>query len=203
MRVTRAQAEENRRTVVATAGRLFREHGFNGIGLSDLMSAAGLTHGGFYKQFGSKEDLQVEACNSALAGSTERLSEVIESADGDPFAAVVAKYLSRAHRDNISEGCAFAALGADAGRHSKALLQSFEAGIKSHLQLLQRAAGTSSSHEAQNDAAAALSTMVGALVLSRAVQDDALSRQILDAATASLLKRKPARRRKSAKPARP
>jgi len=200
LRVTRAQAEQNRRTVVATAGRLFREHGFNGIGLSDLMSAAGLTHGGFYKQFGSKEDLQVEACDTALAASAEKLSKVIENAEGDPFAALVGQYLSRAHRDNISEGCAFAALGADAGRHNKALLRSFEAGIKNHLDLLQRARGeSSSSREAQNDAVVALATMVGALLLSRAVHDEALSRQILDAATGSLLKGKHARRRKSAK----
>jgi TetR/AcrR family transcriptional repressor of nem operon len=196
LRVTRAQAEENRRTVVATAGRLFREHGFDGIGLSDLMRAAGLTHGGFYKQFGSKEDLQVEACDSALAASAEKWTRMVDSAEGDPLAAIVGRYLSCAHRDNIGEGCAFAALGADASRHNKALLRSFEAGIKSHLEILERATGASSSHDAQNEAAVALSTMVGALLLSRTVQDEALSRRILDAAAGSLLKRRRAPRRK-------
>jgi TetR/AcrR family transcriptional regulator, transcriptional repressor for nem operon len=196
LRVTRAQAEENRRTVVATAGRLFREHGFDGIGLSDLMSAAGLTHGGFYKQFGSKEDLQVEACDSALAASAEKWNRMIESGEGDPLAAIVGQYLSRAHRDNLGEGCAFAALGADASRHNKALLRSFEAGIKSHLDVLQRAISSSSPREAQNDAAVALSTMVGALLLSRTVQDEALSRKFLDAAAGSLLERRRARRRR-------
>lgn len=199
MRVTRAQAEENRRTVVATAGRLFRERGFDGIGLSDLMSAAGLTHGGFYKQFGSKEDLQVEACESALAASAEKWNRVVESGEGDPLAAIVGRYLSPAHRDNLGEGCAFAALGADASRHNEALLRSFEAGIKSHLDILQRATSASSSPEAQNDAAVALSTMVGALLLSRTVQDEALSRKFLDAAAGSILKRKRAPRRKPAR----
>jgi TetR/AcrR family transcriptional repressor of nem operon len=200
LRVSRAQAEENRRTVVATASRLFREHGFDGIGLSDLMSAAGLTHGGFYKQFGSKEDLQVEACDSALAASATKWAQRIEDADGDPLAMVVGQYLSRAHRDNIGEGCVFAALGADASRHNKALLRSFEAGIKSHLDVLQKAlSASSSSRTDQDDAAAALSTMVGALVLSRIVQDEALSRRILDAAAGSLLKGKRVRRRKPAR----
>ncbi|MEJ0038100.1 MAG: TetR/AcrR family transcriptional regulator [Gammaproteobacteria bacterium] len=199
MKVSRAQAEENRRTVVDAAGRLFRKHGFDGIGLSDLMKAAGLTHGGFYKQFKSKDDLVVEACDSALARSAEKWAHVVESAGDDPFARLVSQYLSRGHRDGIDEGCAFAALGSDAARHNKALLGSFEAGIQSHLEILDRAMKASRSRGARNDSAVALSTMVGALLLSRVVEDEALSRRILDGAISSLVKRRRAPRRKPAR----
>ncbi|MFM0739393.1 TetR/AcrR family transcriptional regulator [Paraburkholderia xenovorans] len=189
MRVSRAQAEENRRAVIEAAGRLFREHGFDGIGLNDLMGAAGLTQGGFYKQFRSKDDLAVQACERVLAESSEKMASVVESGADDPLASIVGQYLSCEHRDNVGEGCLFAAVGPDAARHSPALVQTFEASIKSYLQILDAAIQSSPPHGAQSDPAAVLSTMVGALVLSRLVKDENLSRQILDSATGSLLNR--------------
>jgi TetR/AcrR family transcriptional repressor of nem operon len=189
MRVSRAQAEENRRTVINVAGRLFREHGFDGVGLNDLMRAAGLTHGGFYKQFRSKDDLIVQACDRALADSAEERTRLVESAGDDPLAELISRYLSCAHRDNIGEGCAFAALAPDAARHSPALIRSFEEGLKSHLKILDRAMRVSPSHGAQNDPVVVFSTMVGALLLSRIVEDEALSGRVLDAALSSLLNR--------------
>lgn len=207
MRVSRAQAEENRRSVVSTAGRLFREHGIDGIGLSDLMAAAGLTHGGFYKQFGSKDDLVVQACDRALADSAEKWTRMAESGSDDPLAELISQYLSRAHRDRPGEGCAFAALAPDAARHTPELIRSFEAGVKSHLEVLDRVMQASPSREKQSDSAVVLSTMVGALLLSRVVKDESLSRRILDSAIGSLLdrdgapgttrKRTPARKKRS------
>ena len=189
MKVSRAQAEENRRTVINVAGHLFRERGFDGIGLNDLMSAAGLTHGGFYKQFKSKDDLIVQACERALADSAETWSGLVENGGDDPLTELIDHYLSYGHRDHVGDGCAFAALGPDVARHGATLIRRFEESIKSHLDILDRATQVSSSPTAADDPVVIFSTMVGALVLSRIVEDEALSRRILDTAANSLLNR--------------
>jgi TetR/AcrR family transcriptional regulator, transcriptional repressor for nem operon len=195
MRVSRLQAEKNRDAVIDAAARLFRERGFNGIGLDEVMKAAGLTHGGFYKQFKSKEELTVEACDSALANSAEVWAQMVKSAGADPFAALIRSYLSTSHRDDGGEGCPLVALGADAARHSPALRRSFEAGIKAHLDVLDRTMPAVSAAATRDSSIAALSVMVGALLMSRVVEDQALSRRILDAAARSLLPRTHQRRR--------
>jgi TetR/AcrR family transcriptional repressor of nem operon len=188
MKVSRAQAEENRRTVVETAGRLFREHGVKGVGLAELMGAAGLTHGGFYKQFKSKDDLVAEACDQALddgAGKWTRIVAKAETDGADPLAALVHHYLSPAHRDRVGTGCALAGLGPDTVRHDPGLRPRFESAIQDYAGILEQA---TQGLGANGDAAlAALSTMVGALLLSRMVEDEAYSRHILEAASASLL----------------
>jgi TetR/AcrR family transcriptional repressor of nem operon len=189
MRVSRAQAEENRRTVIEVAGRLFRERGFEGVGLNDLMGAAGLTQGGFYKQFKSKDDLAAQACDRVLADSTERLTQLVESSGEHALATIISRYLSSEHRDQIADGCIFPALGPDAARHSPELIRSFETGIRSYLDVIERAMQASSAQEAERDPAVVLSTMVGALVLSRLAEDETLSNRILDAAISSLLHR--------------
>jgi len=189
MRVSRAQAEENRRTVIEAAGRLFRERGFEGVGLNDLMGAAGLTQGGFYKQFKSKDDLAAQACDRVLAGSTERLTHLVESSGENALATIISGYLSAEHRDQIADGCIFPALGPDAARHSPALIRSFETGIRSYLKVIDLAMQASSAQEAERDPAVVLSTMVGALVLSRLAEDETLSNRILNSAISSLLHR--------------
>src|SRR5438477_6001973 len=85
MRVSRVQAEENRQRVIDVASRLFREHGFDGIGLKDLMAGAGLTQGAFYKQFESKDDLAAQASKRALESAFNSWSAIGESNPGDPF----------------------------------------------------------------------------------------------------------------------
>lgn len=193
MRVSRAQAEENRRIVIKTAGRLFREHGFDGIGLNDLMGAANLTHGGFYKQFKSKDDLVAQACECALADSAKEWTHTVENGNRDPLAELVSRYLSHGHRDRIGEGCAFTALGPDAARHSPELLHRFEEGLKSHLEILEHAIEVSPAPGKRDDPVVMFSTMVGALLLSRIVEDEAFSHRILDAAADSLLNNRQAR----------
>lgn len=186
MRVNRAQAEQNRNTVIDAASRLFREHGFDGVGLSELMQAAGLTHGGFYKQFSSKDDLVAQACDRALDAGADKWTRVVDSGAPDVLADLVHNYLSRRHRDRRADGCMLAALGCDVLRRDDALRQRFGQGVQQHVKTLERAVHASPAH-AGLDPLAALSTMVGALLLSRLVDDDALSGQILDAASASLL----------------
>src|SRR3954451_23233908 len=116
MRVSRIQAAENRETVINVASRLFRECGFDGIGLKDLMKGAGLTQGAFYKQFASKEDLAAQAAKRALESASNRWSTAAAANPEDPLGAVIALYLSTEHGEEKMDGCPVVALGSDAAR---------------------------------------------------------------------------------------
>ncbi len=181
MRVSRIQAAENRQTVIDVASRLFREHGFDGIGLKDLMKAAGLTQGAFYKQFASKDDLAVQASKRALESAFSRWSAAAANTK-DPLGAVMAFYLSMEHREARMEGCPIVALGADAARQGIEVKAPFEAGIKAHLEVLSRMLAETEGKEPKGKAMAILATMVGAMTLSRAVNDPDLAQALLDAA---------------------
>ena len=187
MRVSRTQAEKNRQTVIDVASRLFREHGFDGIGLKDLMESAGLTQGAFYKQFASKEDLAAQASRRALESAFQRWSAAAAANPQDPFGAVIAFYLSTEHRAERMEGCPVVALGSDAARQGANVKASFEAGIREYLELLGPWVGEADGEEPSSKAMALLSTMVGAVLLSRAVNDERLSKRLLEAAAASVL----------------
>jgi TetR/AcrR family transcriptional repressor of nem operon len=182
MRVSRTQAAENRETVINAASRLFREHGFNGIGLKDLMKGAGLTQGAFYKQFASKEDLAAQASRRALESASGRWSAAIAAHPEGPLVAVIAFYLSMEHCEEMSEGCPVAALGSDAARQGPEVKASFEAGIKAHLEALGRMVAEMDGKAPKNKAMAILATMVGAVTLARAVNDPDLARAFLDSA---------------------
>jgi TetR/AcrR family transcriptional repressor of nem operon len=182
MRVSRIQAAENRETVINVASRLFRERGFDGIGLKDLMEAAGLTQGAFYKQFASKEDLAAQASGRALESATFRWSAAIAENPKNPLGAVIAFYLSTEHREEKMDGCPIVALGSDAARQSSDVKASFEAGIKAHLEILSRLIAETNGEEPNGKAMAILSTMVGALTLSRVVNDPDLAQGFLEAA---------------------
>ncbi|OWV99797.1 TetR/AcrR family transcriptional regulator [Rhizobium sp. R693] len=182
MRVSRAQAEANRETVINVASRLFREHGFDGIGLKDLMKGAGLTQGAFYKQFTSKDDLAALASRRALESATRRWSTAAADAS-DPLEAVMAFYLSKDHRGEKAEGCPLVALGADAARQGREVRRPFEDGIRAHFEVLDELMGDDNSASPSEKAMAILSLMVGAVTLSRIIEDERLSQGVLDAAT--------------------
>jgi len=181
MRVSRAQAEENRETVINVASRLFREHGFDGIGLKDLMKGAGLTQGGFYKQFASKDDLAAQASKRAMESATRRWSEAAADSS-DPLEAVMAFYLSKDHRGEKAEGCPLVALGSDATRQSEEVRRPFEDGIRAHFEVLNELLDDTRSSNPSGKAMAILSLMVGAVTLSRIMEDENTSQGILDAA---------------------
>ena len=189
MRVSRTQAAENRETVINVASRLFRERGFDGIGLKDLMKGAGLTQGAFYKQFASKEDLAAKASKRALESASRRWSAAAVSKPQDPLGAVIAFYLSMAHRAEKMDGCPVVALGSDAARQGTEVKASFEAGIKEYLEMLGSWVGETGGEVpgGKAKAMAILSTMVGAVVLSRAVNDKQLSKRFLQAAADSVV----------------
>ncbi len=186
MKVTREQAEKNRERVVTVAGELFRERGFNGVGIAELMQAADLTHGGFYGNFASKEDLAAEASAGAMAATGASL-DALTSAASDPFAALVGFYLSPEHRDAVGSGCAVAALAGDASRWSAELRDVFEAGIAGYLERLAPLSPGATEAERRRAAMAELATLVGGLVLARTVNSEALSDEILAASAARLL----------------
>lgn len=183
MRVSRIQAEENRQNVINVASRLFRSRGFDGIGLKDLMEAAGLTQGAFYKQFASKEDLAAQASARALESATLGWSAAIAAEPEDPLGAVMAFYLSTDHRDEKMDGCPIVALGADVARQSSDVKASFEAGIKEHIEILSSLIAEAKDEESKSKAMAILSTMVGALTLSRVVNDPDLAQAFLETAS--------------------
>ena len=182
MRVSRVQAAKNRETVIDVASRLFRSRGFDGIGLKDLMGAAGLTQGAFYKQFASKEDLAAQASVRALESATVRWSAATAAKPEHPLGAVIAFYLSTAHRDEKMDGCPIVALGSDAARQGSDVKASFETGIKDHLEILSRLIAETNGEKPKGKAMAILSTMVGALMLSRVVNDPDLAQALLKAA---------------------
>lgn len=164
MKVTKAQVQANRARVVETASHLFRERGYDGVGIADLMSAAGLTHGGFYKHFASKSDLIAE---SAACGFAQTAGQ---SADGD-IAGLITRYLSREHRDNRTNGCTIAALGGDAARQSDVVRASFSAGIEDVVAALSGAQHCQPALP-RAELLDILAHAVGALVMSRACPDD-------------------------------
>lgn len=168
MKVTKAQAETNRALVVQTASHLFRERGFDGVGVADLMAAAGFTHGGFYRQFGSKADLMAEAMACGIA-QTAVLAEGVDAS------AFVSHYLSREHRDGRATGCTMAALGGDAARQPDSVRVAFEEGVENLVAMLSQqgpSSNPSDAAQARTRILDVLSHAVGALVLSRACPDD-------------------------------
>jgi TetR/AcrR family transcriptional regulator, transcriptional repressor for nem operon len=186
MRVSRAQAAENRQAVINVASRLFREHGFDGVGLKDLMKGAGLTQGAFYKQFASKDDLVAQASRRALESASRRWSDAAAANPQDPLGAVISFYLSMAHGAERMDGCPVVALGSDAARQGADVKASFEAGIREYLEMLGRWVGEANGKEPGGKAMAILSTVVGAVLLSRAVNDKRLSKRFLQAAAGSV-----------------
>jgi len=183
MRVSRAQAEANRETVINVASQLFRERGFDGIGLKELMKGAGLTQGGFYKQFESKDDLAALASRRAMESATRRWSSVAAQS-ATPLESVFDLYLSEGHREDVADGCPLIALGSDAARQSPEVRKSFQDGITAYLQALGEFLPQSSGVDAKARAMALLSLMVGAVTISRIVTDEQLSSALLEAAKA-------------------
>jgi TetR/AcrR family transcriptional regulator, transcriptional repressor for nem operon len=189
MKVSREEAAANRDRIVDVASRLFREKGFQGIGIADLMTAAGLTHGGFYGHFESKDQLAEEACDRAVARSSRYWAELAEKAGDDAFAAIVRNYLSAERLAAPGPGCIFAALGSDAARQVKSIRRVFSEGLEALLSVLGEALSGRTAAEKRKKSIAAFSEMVGALVLARSVAEPALAKEILQAVSADLMGR--------------
>ena len=173
------EKKANHERIVEIAAARIRESGTEAPGVAEIMQAAGLTHGGFYKHFGSRDQLVAEAAERAFAGSERTMDDIVQAAE-DPLAEFVDFYLSTAHRDAPSTGCAVAGLGPDAARGDDRVRDLYSEQVEGYLERLQPLLGS------RADAVAALSLLVGALGLARATDDAALSEEILSVARARL-----------------
>ena len=180
MRKSKQEALRTRERIVAAASAEFRQHGIVATGLADLMASAGLTHGGFYKHFQSKDELIAEAASAAIATSTEAMKTVGSERPGvEGLKKVVAKYLAADHRDDPGEGCPFAALGAELARCEEKTRDAATQGLRDYVGVLASHLDSPNPGEAKNRAMAIFATMVGALILARIANDRKLSQAFL------------------------
>ena len=173
MRKSRAEAAQTRKRIVTAAAAEFRKNGIVETGLSDLMKAAGLTHGGFYKHFESKDQLVAEATAEAV----EMIIVFVANAASKGLAA--ASYLSTRHRDNPATGCPLAAIGSELGRRDEETRAVATDGFLKLVEIMAGQFGKLPPKEARRRALSAVSTMIGALTMSRVVNDPKLSAEIL------------------------
>jgi TetR/AcrR family transcriptional regulator, transcriptional repressor for nem operon len=194
MRISKEAVAANKVRVLDAAARLLREKGFDGLGVAEVMNEAGLTHGGFYNHFGSKEDLAVEALRAAFDGAMSRVARMAAEA-GTPrerrqsFGRYVERYLSKKTRDAPGSGCPMASLGTDAARHGAALKEEFADGVGRYLDAFSDVVPVESGDDTRQTAILVLSTLIGAMTLARtcAGVDEALSEEILSAVRDRLL----------------
>src|SRR5258707_198052 len=159
--------------------RLFRERGFSGVSVSEVMKAAGLTHGPFYNHFASKEELMAEALAYGVARSAAGVEALAADKDvKDAKARYVEDYLSAAHRDAPGSGCSFAALSAEV-RQEPQVRGPFTAHLKAAVQHLTRWLPWKSKRTARGDAITTMAALLGAIILARAVDDSTFSDEIL------------------------
>ncbi len=176
---------ENHQRIVDVAARRIRESGTDGPGVAEIMSEAGLTHGGFYKHFDSRDDLVAEAVDAAIEQGRARLEARVEGAE-DPLAAFVEGYLSPEHRDDPGTGCTVVALGADVARSDPRVRAAYRGQVEHYISDLEALLGGKGDEETRRRAIAAVTSMVGAMLISRAVDDDPLSNEILQAVRAAV-----------------
>lgn len=183
MRKSKQEAAQTRERIVAAAAAEFRRNGIDGTGLSDLMAAAGLTHGGFYRHFQSKDQVVAEACASAIDSLAEMIAAALSHhGKRNALEALAASYLSAGHRDDRSGGCPFAALGSEVVRSDDKTRAVATEGLLKIVDLIASRLSGVESEVAKQRALAAFSTMIGALTLARMVTDPKLSTLLLRAA---------------------
>lgn len=182
MRYSREHKLETHARIVKKASVRIREKGAHGIGVADLMKDAGLTHGGFYAHFDSREALVIEAFAYAMDRSTDRWRKLAETVPQEKrMASIVESYLTPLHRDDPGHGCAITALGAEIARESPKTRKAFAAKLEQMVDMLAEQIPEVPRKAARKQALATLSTMVGALVLARIAGSGEVSDAILGA----------------------
>jgi len=180
MRYSKEHKQETHQRIVRKASVRLREKGAHGIGVADLMKEAGLTHGGFYAHFDSREALVIEAFNYAMGRSTERWRKLAEQTPPDKrFAAIVESYLTTIHRDDPGRGCAVPTLGPEIARESAKTRRAFAAKLDDMIEMIADQLPEVPRKAARAQAIAAIATMAGALVLSRVAGSGEFSEEIL------------------------
>ncbi|SCU78896.1 Transcriptional regulator TetR/AcrR family [Cupriavidus necator] len=191
-RASREQTDKNREAIEQASSRLFRERGLNGVSVAELMADAGLTHGGFYGHFASKDALAAQACKRAFEESTARWERRLARADGDRKAMLtnlVEPYLTAAHCANPGVGCAAAALAVDVAREpaGKPVRQAYVEGLRVQVDDMAQTVESDDPQVRHDEALVRMALLVGALTLARATDGDPLSDEMLSAVRSRLL----------------
>jgi len=174
MRRSAEEKAETRRQIVRTAGRMIRDRGLADTGVTEVMAEAGLTHGGFYRHFDSKDALAAAAVESAFAHMRARLEQITAKAPaGKKMAALIDTYLTEAHRDQPQHGCVMASVGMEAQRAGGVVQAAYEDGIARLLALFAAQIDGPTRQQCNDRAQVVLSIMVGGLLLARALRSDA------------------------------
>ncbi len=181
MKVTKEKMRENHAAIIAAASAEFRKHGFDGVTVAEIMKAAGQTHGSFYGHFESKEQLIEDASAHALDAALDYWRGLVQREPGNPLGSVARIYLSEGLRDDASLACAFATLGSDVVRGPKDLRALYSAKLRDYIRFLSAFVRGNSARQRRKKAITAMSQLVGAMVLARAVNDIELSNEILEA----------------------
>ncbi|MCK1393063.1 TetR family transcriptional regulator [Bradyrhizobium sp. 1] len=184
-RYDKGHRDTTRRHILDVASAQFRESGIAAVGLAGIMAEAGLTNGAFYTHFASKEDLVREVLCDALERREQRHKDNLEN--GVPVETTIRDYLSPRHRDHAAAGCPTAALASEIARHPKATRDAFTGKMSDIIALMAAQMRDGSAAERRRRAISVYATMVGALQLSRAVNDKKLSEEILENAIEAAL----------------
>jgi TetR/AcrR family transcriptional repressor of nem operon len=185
MRYEKGHKETTRRRIIETASARFRKDGIEGVGVADLMAEAGLTHGGFYSHFSSKEDLVKAAIEEASLGSAERFKQRIEEGGLENW---IRSYLRTGHRDQPEKGCVVAALASELARHPRSTRKGFSERLSKVLTAVESHLPANLSPALKKKTAVGIfATLVGAIQMARAVDDVQASDEILEAGITSAL----------------
>jgi len=179
MKVSKLQMAEHRDQIIESAARQFRESGFDGISVSDVMKEAGLTHGGFYGHFDSKEELMALASQRAVHKSVSKYAKIIEGAPQKPLMTLVESYLSSRHQAHPETGCLFAAVGSELARQPSSVKHAVMQEEAKLLELIARIVPGRTKAAKRRRAIAVFAELVGAMILARCVPDPELSKEIL------------------------
>jgi len=202
MRYSREHKLETHARIVKRASVRLREKGAHGVGVADLMKDAGLTHGGFYAHFDSREALVIEAFAHAMDRSTERWRKLAEQTPPDQrMAAIVDAYLTPAHRDDPGHGCAIPTLGAEIARESPRTRKAFAAKLEEMIDALAAQIPDLPRKTARKQATAMIATMMGTLVMARVAGSGEFSEEILGSGREAVLGRSAPAKRAAKKPA--
>ena len=181
MRVSREQFRENREKILEAAGRLFRERGYEAVSVADVMKAAGLTHGGFYGHFRSKDDLFAQATGAAGLPFVDLWEGIVRDEGPDALATIAARYLGDAHCQGVGAGCQIAAIGPEIARRAPEERAAVTEVVKRLTEVLAKAAPGDTPEQRRKKALQAYAAWVGAVVLARISDDEAFSREVREA----------------------
>ncbi|MDR6632599.1 TetR/AcrR family transcriptional repressor of nem operon [Phyllobacterium sp. 1468] len=187
MKVTREKFAQNRQKIIGVAGDLLRNKGFSAIGVAEVMKGAGLTHGGFYRHFESKDNLAYEAVKALFSKTEDMWKTVVKNSPDAPLEALLDHYLSDRNLNEPSGPCVFTTLTQEVSRQGPAMREAFSASLKELAAILEEIVDGTTADERHQHALSTLTGMMGAVTLARATEDPDLAKMLLSAARQKLL----------------